>query len=174
MPGVRHLVSSMSEVVLYKCVVCGQAYTKVQSLRAHLKRHRDLEWVNLTIRVPKAMAERFKAACKSHNTTTCLVISSIIEAVLKGQDMGVVDLARLVGPNPLVVTMHEYFMGRPRGHYRVPVSGELFPSPRGRCPECGSSDVYEQKDPFGSEFRTGRCKKCGADWCVNPRKSYLP
>jgi len=166
-------VRSMSEVpVLYKCVVpeCGKAYGKLQSLRAHMKVHRRQGYFKTSFVVFRDDWERFNEVCKAHNTTTCQLLGALIRAAVKGEEMGVIDVG---SSNPAIVQVHQYFMGKPRSGLKFPVPGEALGSLRGRCPECGSYDIYEQKDPFGSEFRTGRCKKCGADWCVNPRKSYL-
>lgn len=164
----------MSEVpILYKCVEpgCGKAYAKIQSLRAHMKKHRHKGYSKTSFVVVRADWEKFKEICRAHNTTTCQLLGALIRATIKGEEMGVIDVG---SSNPAIVQVHQYFMGKPRSGLKFPVPGEALGPVRGRCPECGSYDIVETLSPFGDGFRSGRCNRCKALWDVNPRKSYLP
>jgi len=155
---------------LWKCLVCGRAWASKQSLRAHMRVHKGEGYRHTSILVRSEEYARFEAMCTRHNTTTCHLLGVLIRAALKGDETGMIDIG---APNPAVINVHEYFLGKPRSGWKapVPVTPVTSVGP-GRCPECGSSDVLEES-PFRDGFRQGRCKKCGADWAVKGRPPKL-
>jgi len=161
--------------LVYKCIICGREWEKGQSLRAHLKVHRG-QMARFSVRIPKNLRDDFKELCRAHGVTTCHVVVGLMSACVEGFRRGVVfewdarseGVRFKEGSNPLIVNFNQTFTGKPRSPYKLEVPDEALGSPRDRCPECGSRDVYQQMDPFGSSFRSGRCRKCRAEWCVNP------
>lgn len=109
--------------ILYSCVVCGKGYDKRQSLAAHMKVHKDVEFFRTTVRVPKVLWKQFLGVCEKHKTTTCHVLYTLMKATVKGDETGLVDLA---AKNPLIVQMQSFFGARPRGRgkYRLRFRGE--------------------------------------------------
>jgi len=152
--------------VLFSCVVCGKGFRSKQALRGHMNAHRGEGYRTTHIVVQGESWERFMDLCRRHKTTTCQLLGVLIRAALKGDETGMIDIG---APNPAVINVHEYFLGKPRSAWEVPVPDRsLVLVGPGRCPECGSSDVLEHS-PFRDGFREGRCKKCGADWAVKGR-----
>ena len=119
--------------VLYTCVVCGNAFSAKQSLMAHLKIHNDIEWKDFHVRLPKESVDKFQAVCKKHKTTTCNVILHLMNATVKGDEMGVIDLA---SSNPLVIQMVSFFGARPRGHGKYDFSSLLGRESLGSSDKC--------------------------------------
>lgn len=149
---------------LFQCVVCPAAFVKKQSLRAHMKVHKKA-YLRTSIFARRDLWERFNQVCESHKTTSCHVLNALIEAVVQGEKVGVVDLAKIASPNPIVINLTHNFLGLPRGSRKVQVPG--VPGSNPGCRLCGSLDVYEWQ-PELSNLLQGRCKKCGAEWLVGP------
>lgn len=151
-------------LVVFKCVVCGAAFTKRQSLAAHMRVHRDVEWASLHVRLPRAKVERFKRFCEKHNTTTCHVISVLLDAVDEGDKRGVIKLS---GPNPFIITVQEFYSARPKapGKYAFPVGFE--PARLPSVPRCGqvqsvslgAGEIY--CSGAGTWVSPEKCGKCG-------------
>lgn len=130
-------MSDSSVRVLYKCIVCGKAWSKAQSLRAHMKVHRGEGYVGTSIVVKKDLWTWFKSYCNDHNTTTCHLFNALLEMARKGTDEGVIVLG---APNPIQVIINETFLGKPRSGWKVPVPPGLvsqFPAAQ-PCHLCGS------------------------------------
>ena len=158
---------SVTEVErLYQCVVCPKAYSSKQSLRAHMKVHKG-EYLRTTIYAPRDLWPRFDAICKAHKTTTCHLLKVLVKAVVDAGDTGVIDLAKLGSPNPLIINVNEYFLGKPRSAWKQQLDIDALARLQRRCPECGSSDVYEFQ-PELSRYLDGRCRRCGAQWLIAP------
>jgi len=105
--------------VLYKCIVCGKAWSNKYSLRAHMKIHKGEGYRRTSIHVRTDLWEKFKELCKKHNTTTCHFLMALIEAAIKGEEVGVI---RVGAPNPAIINIHQYFLGKPRSAWKVPVA----------------------------------------------------
>jgi len=148
--------------VLWKCIVCGRAFAKKQSLRAHMKKHKGEGLQRTSIWVNKEKWERFKQLCRKHNTTTCHLLDALIDAAIKGEEHGVVNIA---GPNPVIINLTHVFLGRPRSTWKAEVPVEIPPGPH--CPVCGAREVSETQ-PLDGIFREGRCLRCGATWLISP------
>jgi len=99
-------------VVLYKCLLCDFATTNLQALRGHLNKHKDVEFENFTVRLPKAICESFRQVCKKRNTTTCHVVLSVLTSIVEGEKQGVVNIAT---HNPLIIHVNTLVAARPRG-----------------------------------------------------------
>jgi len=106
---------------LFQCVVCGAAYASKQSLRAHMKVHKG-EYVRTTIYAKRGLWKRFDEVCRKHKTTTCHVLQALIEAAIKGEELGAVDLSKLAAPNPVIIQVNQTFLGKPRSALKVPVA----------------------------------------------------
>jgi len=116
----------LSEVErIFPCIICGRSWTSVQGLRGHMKRHKN-EFMRTSIHVRRELWSRFESECKRHKTTTCALLDVLVKAVLEGSGKGVVDLSRIGSPQPLIINVNEYFLGRPRSPYKVEV-----PAPEG-------------------------------------------
>lgn len=143
----------MSDLVVYKCVVCGKAFTKLQSLMAHMRVHRDVEWARLSVRLPKKMVDEFKALAKRHNTTTCQLIHSLLTSLIEGEKRGIVTIG---SQNPIVINLVNVFGGAPRGHKKWSLRGLAgFEPPR--CFICGSPAVVACSNTEANEVYL--CKK---------------
>jgi len=146
----------MVDVVVFKCVVCGKAFIKVQSLRAHLKVHRDVEFENFTVRIPKAKAARFREICRQHNTTTCHLILTLMDAVEEGVKTGLVKIG---GANPVAIQVVTMVNARPRGHEKYDFfDARYYEDTRGekRCVVCGQPAVVE--GVYYDSWRAALCK----------------
>jgi len=149
-------------VIVYKCVVCERAFSSKAALRGHLRVHRDVDWMNFTVRVPRSVVEDFKDLCRRHNTTTCQLIYAAMKAYLRGDKLGVVDL---VSPNPLVIHINEYFLGRPRSSLKTFLkSVPGFPSLIPRCRYASSlnldrAEIYCRGS--GDWVMLQGCLRCG-------------
>lgn len=111
--------SSSSVTTLYSCIVCGAAYSKQQSLAAHMRVHKDVEFEDFHVRIVKDVKDDFMALCKKHKTTSCHLIYALMKMAVQGEKMGVVDLG---AKNPLIIQMISNFQGAPRGRnkYQLP------------------------------------------------------
>ena len=132
---------------LYKCVVCGKAFTKLQSLMAHMRVHRDIEWARLSVRLPKSLVEEFKELAKRHNTTTCQLIHSMLTALIEGEKRGVVQIG---SSNPVIINLVNVFNARPRGHGKYDFSA-LVPDDQ-TCSLCNRRAVWACADTYGKEL----------------------
>jgi hypothetical protein len=128
--------------------------------------HRDVEFVQLKVRVPRDVKDGFLAVCKKHHATACHVIYVLMKATVKGDEVGVLDLSM---KNPFIVQMQHYFPARPRGHgkYDVAEMGTIVPSdPRVYCAFCGGFSgglVFCQR--YGSDWLpSSRCEGCPSNW----------
>ena len=78
-----------------------------------MNKHRDIKFVKMTFRVPKEFRDGFMGMVDDHKTTSCHVFVTTGRALIKGSELGVVDLA---AKNPLIIQMQSFFGARPRGH----------------------------------------------------------
>jgi len=108
---------------LFACMVCGRGWASKQSLRAHMKVHKGEDIRSTHIVVKGQVWDRFVDLCRRHHTTTCHLLDVLMRAALKGDETGMIDVG---APNPAVIQIHEYFMGRPRSPFKVEV-----PAPEG-------------------------------------------
>jgi len=149
-------------LIVYKCMICGKAWPKVQSLRAHMKSHKGEGLKRTSIWIYGANWDKFKALAEKHNTTTCHLLDALITAALKGEETGTVSIA---GANPLIINLTHVFLGRPRSTWKVDVGDQIPPGPH--CLTCGSRQVSQVR-PLEGLFLEGRCLRCGATWLVSP------
>jgi len=106
---------------LFQCIICGKAYASKQSLRAHMKVHKG-EYVRTTIYTKRGLWKRFDEVCRKHKTTTCHVLQALIEAAIKGEELGAVDLSKIAAPNPVIINVNQTFLGKPRSVYKTLLS----------------------------------------------------
>jgi hypothetical protein len=157
----------VSEVrVVYKCVLCPKAFDNVQSLRAHMKVHRDVEFEHFHVRLPRAKVEEFKEFCRRHNTTTCHMILAMIDAYIEGDKRGLIQIG---STNPAIVHLQQFFASRPRGHGKYDTTSMLGfepETPRVYCVFCGGFSgglVFCQR--YGSDWLpASRCADCPSNW----------
>jgi len=137
----------LSDLVIYKCFVCGRAFTKVQSLRAHLKVHRGHNFVRTSIWVDRDDWEKFKEICEKHNTTTCHLLRHLLKAVIKGEELGVVKIS---APNPVIINIYNYSGGPPRSRYELPATSFVHEVSL-ECEVCGAAAtaLHVKRDWFG-------------------------
>ena len=128
------------------------------------------EYVRTSIFVKRDLWKRFDEACRKHKTTTCPVLQALMEALIAGEKKGVVDLAGLGAPNPVVFNLTHVFLGKPRSGHKIDVSG--LPVLGKLCHVCGSRAVREFQ-PGGTPFLEGKCLQCGATWLVHPGRGDL-
>jgi hypothetical protein len=103
---------------VYKCVVCDASFDSKQSLAAHCKIHKDVEFAELHVRLPKEKVEAFKQFCESHNSTTCHMVLTMIDAYTEGVKKGLIVIG---GANPAIVHLQQFFNARPRGRGKYDV-----------------------------------------------------
>jgi len=134
---------------LFQCVVCGAAYASKQSLRAHMKVHKG-EYVRTTIYAKRGLWKKFDEVCRKHKTTTCRVLQALIEAAIKGEELGAVDLSKIAAPNPVIINIHEYFGGPPRSRYELPAASFVHEVSL-ECEVCGAAAtaLHVKRDWFG-------------------------
>jgi len=106
---------------LFQCIICGAAYSSKQALRGHMKVHKG-EYLRTNIFVKRGLWKRFGEVCRKHKTTTCHVLQVLIEAVVKSEEVGAVDLSKLTTPNPIIINVNQTFLGKPRSALKVPVA----------------------------------------------------
>lgn len=147
---------------LYQCVVCPAAYDNPQSLRAHMKVHKG-EYARTTIYVPVDLWPRFNEICKKHKTTTCHLLKSLIESVIRGEETGSVDLRRIGSPNPVIINVSHVFLGRPRSGLKVDVSDLAVD--KNVCHVCGGH-VTRERLVESTGFIEGSCFSCGSEWLI--------
>jgi len=161
------LKQSRTEVErLFVCVVCGRAFSSKQGLRSHMRVHRG-EYKVVSVVVNRREWEEFKEICRRHKTTTCAVLRALIQGVIRGERMG----AQILNPNPIVIQVQNYYFGKPRSVYEVPL-GEVKSMEFGRwwCPRCdvGYEGWYRLESP-------PRCPKCGRAMVPVPgSRAYEP
>jgi len=161
--------------VLFKCMVCGDAFGSRQALRGHMNAHRgeDIRTTHIVVKGEKW--DKFKEFCRSHNTTTCHMIDALISLALKAKETGIVDIT---GPNPVIFNFSQVFLGKPRSGGKVELPQEVMRETlvgRGHCPDCGELVDNECLDPFEQRVRNSSargCRKCGAQWVVTAGKPY--
>jgi hypothetical protein len=154
----------VSEVgVVYKCVLCSKAFNNVQSLRAHMKVHRDVEFEHFHVRLPRAKVEEFKEFCRRHNTTTCHMILAMIDAYIEGDKRGLIQIG---SPNPAIVHLHQFFAARPRGHGKYDAAYMTVPVPGSSAVLCLYCDGFREGEVF--------CQRYGADWVPASKCSTCP
>jgi len=101
---------------------------------AHMRKHKGA-FMQLNVRLPRELVGEFKDLCRKHNTTTCHVLMTLIKAWLKGEELGMVSLS---SPNPVIINVHETFLGKPRSAWKTPLqeSCKLWP------PSCEFADDF--------------------------------
>lgn len=152
---------------LYSCVLCHKSFVKRQSLAAHMRVHRDVEFAQFKIRVPKDVKDGFMAVCRKHHATACHVLYVLMKATVKGDELGILDLSM---KNPFIVQMQHYFASRPRGHGKYEAAGLAGSEPATPAVLCVFSDGYHEGKVF--------CQLYGAGWveagkCVSCPKNRL-
>ncbi|MBA7704493.1 hypothetical protein ES703_113305 [subsurface metagenome] len=149
----RYLVGlSLRIETLFSCIVCGDGFKSRQGLAGHMNSHRDVEFMDVHVRVPKDVGKKFMGVVRKHKTTSCHLIYTVMKAIIKGDETGMVDLA---AKNPLIVHMTSIFGGAPRGSRKY----DLIPIPYGNLEEALRCDHLRHR-----EFEVGRlgwCSKCG-------------
>jgi len=134
---------------LFQCVVCGAAFAGKQSLRAHMKVHKG-EYVRTTIYAKRGLWKKFNEVCRKHKTTTCRVLQALIEATIKGEELGAVDLSKIAAPNPVIININQTFLGKPRSAWKVPVFSVTHETEL-QCEICGlpAMALHVKRDWFG-------------------------
>ncbi|MEM2174374.1 MAG: hypothetical protein ABIM21_00430 [candidate division WOR-3 bacterium] len=151
-----------NNLILYKCIICNKAFVKKNSLRAHLRMHKkEEEYCDFHVKIPKSICVKFKELCKKHNTTTCHVIMTLMQACIKGEEIGVINLA---SPNPILINITHNFLGVPRSRYKICLQDNEKALLQ-RCPCCGSSKIILFKN---TPFLEGICKNCNSEWLIKP------
>jgi len=124
--------------ILYKCLFCDFASTKRAALAGHMQRHKGKTAV-LAVRIDRELRDKFTDLCHRHNTTTCQLLTGLIKATLKGEEVGTVDLRSI---NPMIINVNEYFLGKPRSGYKALISSRLgLPKEIPRCWRIGLIDL---------------------------------
>lgn len=145
------------KVIVYKCVVCGASFNKRESLMAHMKKHKDVEWGYLHVRVPKPLLDWFFKFCEDHNTTTCQMIVELFD-MLKGKTDD--TIIKILGHNPYPIIFQHVYLAKPRGHGKYDFSN--FSDFQGipeepKCVLCGAPAIAEGVQDNG--WRFGYCHK---------------
>lgn len=117
---------------LYSCLVCGDGFDTRQGLASHMRTHKDVEFTELHVRIPKDVADAFKKVYTKHKTTSCHLLYTLIKATVKGDETGMIDLS---AKNPLIVNMVSFFGGRPRGRRKWDLK-PLLVDPLSRAVSC--------------------------------------
>lgn len=128
---------------LYTCIICGRSFSSRKALFGHMRVHRDVKWKRLTVRLPAELVDRFYKVVRDHKTTTCAVVHSLVQAVVKGEELGVFKLS---SSNPSYVVIQEFFNARPRGHGKYDLSGlepVVAEAATPKCVVCGAPAVGE-------------------------------
>jgi len=111
------------------------------------------------IQVRRDQWEPFKALCKRHKTTTCHLLGALIDAALKGDELGVVTVG---APNPAVIQVTHNFIGAPRSKWKFPLPVPFV----GRVPVCESAyRVHAQNGTiacsrWGRGVSAAECERC--------------
>jgi len=148
---------------LYTCVVCGRAFSSRAALCGHMRVHRDVKWKYLRVRLPAELVDKFYEVVKKHKTTTCSLIHHLVLATVKGDEMGVIDLA---AKNPITIQLQSFYAARPKapGKYAFPL--EFKPAGQFEVPRCdllqsvsvGTGEVY--CGGAGTWVSPEKCRKC--------------
>jgi hypothetical protein len=155
-----------TDVVIYKCVICGKSFSKRQSLAAHLGHHKDVEFAQFNVRIPKARRDWIVSYCQRHNTTTCHLLLAFCSFLEEGEKHGNIILG---SPNPTFFVLQEYFMAKPRGHGKYDTTSMMGFEPEAPsvyCVFCGGFSgglVFCQR--YGSDWLpASRCADCPSNW----------
>jgi len=134
---------------LFQCVICGAAFAGKQSLRAHMKVHKG-EYVRTTIYAKRGLWKKFDEVCRKHKTTTCRVLQALIEAAIKGEELGAVNLSKIAAPNPVIININQTFLGKPRSAYKTLLS-EVIHETSLECEVCGepAHALHSKRLPWG-------------------------
>jgi len=144
---------SVDEVkVLYTCPVCGRGFRSRQALAGHMNAHPEFKWKRLSVRLPADLVDRFAEICRKHKTTQCAVIHSLVQAVIQGDELGVV---KIPSGNPLYVVIQDFYAAKPkaRGKYVPPAGFE--PAGPFEVPRCG---YVQRVDPRAGEVFCSRAR----------------
>ena len=138
---------------LYTCIVCGRAFSSRAALCGHMRVHRDVEWKVLRVRLPAELVDRFYEVVRKHKTTTCAVVHSLVQAVVQGDELGVV---KLPSSNPLYVVVQDFYAARPKARGKYVPPGDLNPAGSFEVPRCGyvQSVSLSAGEVFCSRART--------------------
>lgn len=126
----------MSEVkTLFVCVVCEKGWPSKQSLRAHMKVHKKEGYIRTSIIAQKERWAAFQEVCKKHKTTACHLLGALIDACVKGEKEGLVNIG---SSNPVVIQVNHFFSGVPRSPFKGLRNPDLAPDPLTRVVRCNA------------------------------------
>jgi hypothetical protein len=131
-----------------------------------MNRHKDVEFVQFHVRLPKELVEKFQAVRVKHKTTDCALIHALMQATVKGDELGVIKIG---SENPSIIQIVEQFASRPRGHGKYDTTsmpGFEPEAPSVYCVFCGGFSgglVFCQR--HGSDWLpASRCADCPSNW----------
>jgi hypothetical protein len=81
--------------------------------------HKDVEFAQFNVRLPKERRDWVVNYCKRHNTTTCHLLLAFCSFLEEGEKHGNIILG---SPNPTFFVLQEYFGAKPRGHGKYDVA----------------------------------------------------